>query len=100
MAYTPAKHKDKPIKPRYHYVLATVPSSKLAAGLELLLRDLAQTRGVSLFSICHSDGECDVMGDSGEAPLTPAGLRDLAADVLRCRKQRGKLARTSQSASA
>jgi hypothetical protein len=78
----PPMRKVKPPVPKYRYKLVTVTGSQAAGRMETALRERLSGRfGVSLFSICHVNGACDVMGDSGERPLDDANLRDMRAVV-------------------
>jgi len=84
MSYRSARSKDKPPVPQYHYKLATVLSSPAAARFEQALRDRLSGSGLTFFAICHQNGDCDVMGDSGANPLLPADLgkaRAVAAKI-------------------
>ena len=70
------KGKEKPPIPRYHYKLVTATDSQEASRIETALRKRLGSSGLSLFSICHQTGGCDVMGDSGKNPLEGAALRN------------------------
>lgn len=80
----PAKEKVPIIK--YRYKLTTVTSSREAEQMENSLRKKLGSIGLSFFTICHEDGDCDVMGDSGTTPLEDAALctaRAYAAEIKR-----------------
>jgi hypothetical protein len=66
--------KPKTPVPQYRYSLAKVNGSKAAGVMEKLLREKLEGFGLSFFAICHPDGCCDVMGDSGITPLADAAL--------------------------
>jgi hypothetical protein len=68
--------KPKPPIPKYRYKFVTVIGSHQASRVEDQLRERLNGLGLSFFSICHENGHCDVMGDSGTTPLAHDDLRD------------------------
>ena len=75
MSYQAARGKKKTPTPRYQYKFATVLSSPKAARFEKALGERLVGSGLSFFAICHENGHCDVMGDSGPNPLAADDLR-------------------------
>ena len=75
-----ARGKIKIPIPQYHYKLATVLSSQEAARFGKALRERLDGAGLTFFAICHENGDCDVMGDSGPNPLGADAL--LAAQAV------------------
>lgn len=71
--------KPKPPVPKYRYKLATVDGSPAAGRMESLLRKRLDGLGLSFFAICHPNGSCDVMGDSGTTEMAEAALRSARA---------------------
>ena len=80
----PAKEKAPVIK--YRYKLTTVTSSGQAEQMENSLRKKFGTTGLSFFTICHEDGDCDVMGDSGTIPLEDDALHSARAFAAEIKK--------------
>ena len=73
------KGKPKPPVPKYRYTLVTVNGSHAAGRMQNLLRERLGGFGLSFFAICHPNGCCDIMGDSGTTPLADAALRNARA---------------------
>lgn len=73
------KGKEKPPTPIYHYKLVTVSSSHEAGRTENALRERLGGSGLSFFAICHQNGGCDVMCDSGDNPIQDVALRNAEA---------------------
>jgi hypothetical protein len=65
--------------PKYRYKLITVSSSEEANRMEKELRKHLDASGLSFYAVCHTNGECDVMGDAGTVPMEPAALRNARA---------------------
>ena len=81
------RYKEKPPVPKFHYKLVTVTGSQAAGRMETALQErLAGRFGVSLFSICHANGACDVMGDSGKAALAREHLKEVRAIATQIRQ--------------
>jgi hypothetical protein len=80
------KGREKPPVPKYHYKLVTVSGSQEAGRMETALRKRLPRSGLSFFAICHPNGDCDVMGDSGGSPLEDAALRKARAVAAEIRK--------------
>lgn len=78
--------REKPPVPRYHYKLVTVSGSQEAGQMETALRERLEGSGLSFFAICHQNGGCDVMGDSGMSPLKDAALRNARAVAAKIKK--------------
>ncbi len=76
MSYHATKSKVKRPVPRYHYKLATLSNSKASGRFERALRERLDGAGLSFFAICHQNGKCDVMCDSGMDPLDAHALRN------------------------
>lgn len=93
MAYQAARGKEKPPVPKYHYKLASVTSSKHLGLFEKALRERMEGSGLSFFAVCHQDGSCDVMGDSGASPLGEAALGNALAVAAKIKKTAPKMAR-------
>lgn len=86
MVYQRAKSKVKPPVPKYQYKLATVSSSREAQRMEKALCERLASSTMSFFAICHQNGQCDVMGDSGSSPLGDADLKDARAAAARIKQ--------------
>ena len=78
--------KPKPPIPKYRYKLVTVVGSHEASCVEGQLRERLSGVGLTFFSICHENGHCDVMGDSGTTPLAQDALRNARAVAAEIKK--------------
>ncbi len=79
----------KPPVPKYHYKLVTVQTSREAGAMETVLRDRLRNLGLSFFTICRPGESCDVMGDSGQAPLASTVLAEARAVATQAAGARG-----------